>query len=268
MRCGPRGLVWACRCDDGSSGSGAVRRRLPRHPTLARCERHSSRRSHKRNSRRARPVVNDMARSSALDRARSRGDRPLHSSHGLQLDHRARRIHRRSACAVWSPLPRRHWRHLMERLSQTLAHEVLGHGRLLFPIQGSRGSHREALKNFCARSQEDLKTCFSTPRSCRPRADSHLILSFTGQGYPWPVYWLQTDRHRFDRGQSATARRSILRHFICKRPDCAPAACSSPKERRVYGASSLILVAQFPRDVRVPPQEPIAPVRYSANVHV
>jgi hypothetical protein len=196
---------------------------------------------------------------------RSRGDRPLDRSRGLQLDHRARRIHRRSACAVWSPLPRRH---LMERLSQTLAHEVLGQGRLLFPIQGSRGSRREALKNFCARSQEDLKTCFSTPRSCRPRADSHLILSFTGQGYPWPVYWLQTDRHRFDQGQSATARRSILRHFICKRPDCAPAACSSPKERRVYGASSLILVAQFPRDVRVPPQEPIAPVRYSANVHV
>jgi hypothetical protein len=41
-----------------------------------------------------------------------------------------------------------------------------------------------------------------------------------------------------------------------------------PNERRVYGASSLILVAQFPRDVRVPPQEPIAPVRYSANVQV
>ena len=135
-------------------------------------------------------------------------------------------------------------------------------------VWACRCDDREALKNFCARSQEDLKTCFSTPRSCRPRADSHLILSFTGQGYPWPVYWLQTDRHRFDQGQSATARRSILRHFICKRPDCAPAACSSPKERRVYGASSLILVAQFPRDVRVPPQEPIAPVRYSANVHV
>ena len=41
-----------------------------------------------------------------------------------------------------------------------------------------------------------------------------------------------------------------------------------PNERRVYGANSLILVAQFPRDVRVPPQEPIAPVRYCVNVQV
>ena len=41
-----------------------------------------------------------------------------------------------------------------------------------------------------------------------------------------------------------------------------------PDERRVYGASWLIRVAQFPRDVRVPPQEPIAPVRYCANVQV
>ena len=39
-------------------------------------------------------------------------------------------------------------------------------------------------------------------------------------------------------------------------------------QRRVYGASLLILVSQFPSDVRVPLQEPSEPVRYCVSVQV
>jgi hypothetical protein len=68
--------------------------------------------------------------------------------------------------------------------------------------------------------------------------------------------------------QFATVRRLHLASPQMQEAGLRSGLLLIPNERRVYGASSLILVAQFPRDVRVPPQEPIAPVRYCANVQV